>query len=318
MKIPAVVVTVFVIALSTTAHSQEVVITDFPIGIAGSVDRDLFGPYAAKLRALADTMARYPKGVVIVTGSADGITYRSNHDAKNPGLALGRAHVVRNLLIAEYGIDSLQIAVQTEDSQAKGGQYRSVSVRVVKELFEPVASTELSPDPHRIEAIPDHAETAAPVIIKQMGLQFGVGVTSSPFGGIPFGAAALSWRRIIFVEASLGYTFWNDDYRLGATTLDTRRRISGARLIVYPFESLPIGVVGGWSRVEDLSQDYYQYVRLSEGLELGLRATPISFASLTAVYNPSMRRQIGLSRASAENDQFQVSFMLHTMFGGDR
>ena len=193
-----------------------------------------------------------------------------------------------------------------------------MSVRVVKELFEPVASTELSPEPHRIEAIPDHAETAAPVIIKQMGLQFGVGVTSSPFGGIPFGAAALSWRRIIFVEASLGYTFWNDDYRLGATTLDTRRRISGARLIVYPFESLPIGVVGGWSRVEDLSQDYYQYVRLSEGLELGLRATPISFASLTAVYNPSMRRQIGLSRASAENDQFQVSFMLHTMFGGDR
>lgn len=318
MKTSFLVVIVLSLTLASSVHSQEVVISDFPLGVGGGVTRDFFTPYTAQLKALADTMAHYPKALMIVTGTADGVTYHLHHDAKNPGLALGRAHTVRNLLIAEYGVDSTRIAVQSADFKEKGGQYRAVSIRVERELFESALAEIPVPEPQHVEAIPEHSHSYAPVVVRQMGLQFGVGVTSSPFGGIPFGAAALSWRRMIFVEASLGYTFWNDDYRLGATTLDTRRRISGARLIVYPFESLPIGVVGGWSRVEDLSQDYYQYVRLSEGLELGLRATPISCASLTAVYNPSMRRQIGLSRASAENDQFQVSFMLHTTFGGDR
>jgi len=301
---------------------QEVTITDFPLGVGSRVDHSFFKPYDKQLRTLADTMKSDFHAIAVITGSADGVTYRSSHDAKNPGLALGRAHALRNYMVAELGVDSLHIAIQSEDARQVGGQYRSVSVRLLRHWFGPAKTAEPVPVPlpdlARTEAVPSQVEPTAPVLIRQVGLQFGVGVTSSPFGGIPFGAAALTWRRIIFIEASLGYTFWDNDYRLQRTTLNTRRRISGARLIVYPFESLPVGVVGGWSRIEEISQSYYQYVRLSEGLELGLRATPFPFASVTAAYNPSMHRTAGESHAQTKNGQFQISCMLHLTFGGER
>jgi hypothetical protein len=80
--------------------SQEVVITDFPLGVGGSVDPDVFKPYYAQLKAISDTLRMYPLARAIVAGGADGEEYRENNDAKNPGLALGRAYILRNLLIS--------------------------------------------------------------------------------------------------------------------------------------------------------------------------------------------------------------------------
>ena len=324
MKRAVILASIIVMIMAANALSQEVVVTNFPVGVGGGVNKSFFKPYDNQLRAIADTMKNDFHAIAVITGSADGITYHSDHDAKNPGLALGRAHALRNYLVHEFGVDSLHIAIQSEDARQVGGQYRAVSIRLLRNWFGPAKTSEPQPTvapapvPERVEAAPAAVETFVPVFIKQMGLQFGAGVTSSPFGGIPFAAGAITWRRIIFVEASLGYTFWDNEYMFRTTRMDTRRRISGARLIVYPFESLPVGVVGGWSRIEQISQDYYQYVRLSEGAEFGVRATPLSFASVTLVYNPSMRRTVGLSKAEAKNSQFQISAMLHKTFGGDR
>jgi len=312
------------ILLTPVALPQEVTITDFPVGVGSRVDHSLFKPYDKQLRAIADTMKKDFHAIAVITGSADGVTYRSSNDAKNPGLALGRAHALRNYMIAEFGVDSIHMAIQSADAKQVGGQYRSVSIRLLRNWFSSAATSEPAlkavpePEPAQIAVVPSHIEPVAPILIRQMGLQFGVGVTSSPFGGIPFGAAAITWRRIIFVEASLGYTFWNNDYRFQKTMLDTRRRISGARLIVFPLEPLPLGVIGGWSRTEEISQTYYQYVRLSEGLEFGVRATLFPFASVSAVYNPSMHRIVGERNARAKNGQFQISVMLHKTFGGER
>ncbi len=309
---------VCLLLLAPIVMSQEVTIKDFPIGVAGKVDPSIFKPYYPQLQAIADTMKSDPKALAIVTGSADGNTYRASHDAKNPGLALGRAHALRNLMIFEFGVDSTRIVVQSEDAKQRGGQYRSASIRILQHLFEPASAPVPIPEPARAEAVPQQAESATPLLIRQMGLQFGAGVTTSPFGGIPFVTGAITWRRIVYVETSLGYTLWDNDYTFRAMNLNTRRRISGARLIVYPFKNLPVGAVGGWSRIEQVSQSYYQYVRLSEGVELGLRATPLPFASVTALYNPSMHRIAGESRAEAKNGQFQLSLMVHKMFGGER
>ncbi|PWB75545.1 hypothetical protein C3F09_01915 [candidate division GN15 bacterium] len=314
------------IMLTSMASAQEVTIGNFPVGVGTRVSPSLFKPYDKQLRAIADTMKSDFHAIAVITGSADGITYKASHDAKNPGLALGRAHALRNYMISQYGVDSVHIVVQSEDAKEVGGQFRSVSIRLLRNWFGPSKSAEPAPEaiaqpvpePERAEPAPREIETFVPVLIRQMGLQFGIGVTSSPFGGIPFGAAALTWRKTVFLEASLGYTFWDRDYTVGTTTLNTRRRISGARLIVFPIESLPVGVVGGWSRVEQISQSYYQYVRLSEGLELGLRATPLPFASVTAIYNPSMHRRAAENRADAKNGQFEISLMLHKTFGGER
>ena len=324
MKRAVLLTLVSVLMTATVAWSQEVVITDFPVGVGSRVNRSFFKPYEKQLRSIADTMKSDFHAIAVITGSADGITYHSDHDAKNPGLALGRAHALRNYLVHELGVDSLHIAIQSEDANKVGGQYRAVSIRLLRNWFGPAKSTEPQPvvtplpEPVRSEAAPREIETFVPVFIKQMGLQFGVGLTTSPFGGIPFAAGSITWRRIIFVEASLGYTFWDNDFTFRTTNMDTRRRTSGARLIVFPIEEIPVGVVGGWSRIEEISQDYYQYVRLSEGLEFGLRATPLPFASVTAIYNPSMRRTVGFDRADAKNGQFEISVMVHKMFGGDR
>jgi len=116
--------------------SQEVVITDFPIGVGGSVSDEFFTPYFPQLQLIADKLIEFPSTRAIVTGSADGVRYRSGNDAKNTGLALGRAHALRNLLVEKFNVDPLRIVIQSVDSKAKGGSFRYASVRLSWELTE--------------------------------------------------------------------------------------------------------------------------------------------------------------------------------------
>ena len=89
-------------------------------------------------------------------------------------------------------------------------------------------------------------------------------------------------------------------------------------LIVYPDEDLPVGALGGWIRIEEIATDYYEYVKLSEGLLLGLRVTPIEYLSITGAYNPSRQRIAGDNRSESKNDRFLVSVTAHIAFGGAR
>jgi len=110
--------------------SQEVVVSGFPIGVGGSVSRDFFRPYYPELQAMADTLRKYPLVRAVITGGADGEHYRQNHDAKNPALALGRAHALRNLLIYEFNV------IRSEDVKTKGARYRYASVHIAREVSD--------------------------------------------------------------------------------------------------------------------------------------------------------------------------------------
>jgi len=308
-----------VLLLSGVVWPQEVVISDFPLGLAGSVGQDLIKPYYSELKALVDTLNKYPLARAIVSGGADGEQYRENNDAHNPAVALGRAHVLRGVLITEFKVDSSRIIVQSEDVTAKGGRHRYASVRVDRDLSD-------------LETRVDALESRPPVekhfteqtivretpggFAKDFGLQFGVGVSSSPYGGIPMVAGAATWKRMIFAEAIAGHTFWNGTFRFRGVDLDTKRRFIGGRVIVYPFTRIPVGLVGGWIRIEEVSQEYYKYVKLSEGPMLGLRVTPLEFLSITGTYNPSKRRVADGIRSSSANGQFLVSIMAHLAVGG--
>ncbi|SYZ73180.1 exported hypothetical protein [Candidatus Zixiibacteriota bacterium] len=304
--------------LTSSLMAQEVVISDFPTGVGGSVKTELFKPYLPQIKAIADTLHKYPLARAIVTGGADGTKYRQNNDALNPGLALGRAHVLRNLLITEFRVDSTQIIIQSTDDKFEGEQYRFAGIRIDRtmESFDSrLADLEKRPplEKHIVE-IPESTVT----FVENFGLRLGGGLSSSPFGAIPLVTGSLTWRRIIFVEALVGHTFWKSTFSVAGSDLSTRRRLAGADVIVYPFDRLPLGFVGGWVRIEEISQLYYQYVRMSEGPLFGLRYTPVEFLSLTGCYNPSRHRLAGNEFSHTDNDQFMLSIMAHKTFGGER
>ena len=306
-----------------SSYSQEVVITGFPAGVGGSVGSNLFQPYYPGLKAVADTLHNNPAARAVITGGADGIEYHQDHDAKNPALALGRAHVLRNILVVELGVDSTRIIIITQETEQVGDAYRFASVRVVR---EPVP--EIAPNyDDRIKALENRPpvekhftevkEVPTP-FVENLGLQASAGIGTSPFGGMPTVAAAVTWKRFLLVEGFFGHSFWTRHYRFAGADLDTRRRLAGGLAVLYPRTNVPVGVVAGWVRIEEISQLYYDYVRMSEGPMLGLRALPIKYISVTAAWNPSHRRVAGSELSQYKNGQFLLSIMAQKTFGGGK
>ncbi|MEW6411261.1 MAG: hypothetical protein AB1483_02175 [Candidatus Zixiibacteriota bacterium] len=313
------------VLLAGAALSQEVVIYDFPIGVAGSVDQEIFRPYYDGLEAVADTLEKYPLAVAVVTGGADGERYRVNNDAQNPALALGRAHALRDLLMREFGVDSSRIYIRTEDVKEKGPQYRYAAVRIVRVIAD--VDERVNKLKQQVDTLLQRAPVEkhfteikeVPVPPKEnLGVQFGVGLSSSPFGMIPVASSAFTYKRIIYVEGIVGHTFWNRSFEFEGVDLDTKRRMLGGYAMVFPYEDIPIGAVGGWLRVEEISQDYYEYVKLSEGLVLGLRAMPLDWLSVTAAWNPSKQRVVDRDMSESKNGQFLIFAQAHILFGGER
>ncbi len=318
MKKLIVILVGFLVILTGSAISQEVVIDSFPLGVGGSVGKEFFKPYYPKLQTIADILHEHPLTLAVVTGGADGERYRENNDAKNPGLALGRAHALRNVLVEDFGIDSAQIIIRSEDVEIVGPEYRYASVRIAWELSELEARIDTLEKRPPIEKHFTEIREVPVIPEQKVGVQFGIGFSSSPFGGIPVVSGAAIWNRMIYVEAIAGYTLWNTSYGFGGVDLDTRRRLVGADVIFFPFKDIPVGAVGGWIRIEQISQQYYKYVRMSEGPVIGVRGTPFEFLSVTAVYNPSKRRFAGVATSESDNDLFLIWITLHTIIGGGK
>ncbi len=305
------------------AWSQEVVITGFPVGVGGSIDDGFFEPFYPDLQAMVDTLQKYPRSLLIVTGSADGNQYRANNDALNPSLALGRAHIVRNLLVSKLGADSSRVLIQSTNVTVTGPEYRYARVRLVQDremadLENRLAAVENRPpvEKHFTE-VREVPATVTASFADYLGVQFAGGATTSPFGGMPLVSGALSWKRMVYVEAVLGHTFWDNEFTYQGNELDTKRRMAGAQVIYFPLEEIPVGLVGGWMRIEEISERYYKYVRLSEGPVAGLRGTYKMFA-LTGLYNPSRQREAGVEDSEAHHDQFLVNLTAFFELGGMR
>jgi hypothetical protein len=116
----------------------------------------------------------------------------------------------------------------------------------------------------------------------------------------------------------VGHTFWNNNFNFSGTNLRTKRRVIGGQVIVYPDQDIPVGIVGGWIRTEEIAQRFYEYVRLSEGLVLGLRAEPLDFIQITGTYNPSKRRVGGIAISELKDDQFMLTVVAFKTFGGGK
>lgn len=304
------------LALAVQASPQEVVIQDFPVGVAGHIDASLLEPYYPELNAIADTLHRYPLARAVIFGGADGVQYRHDTDAKNPGLAVGRAHVLYNLLVTRFKVDSAQLVIQSGDTEDRGGQYRYARVRVSRELSDLDSRVEALENRPPVERHFTEIRDTTVGFVDNLGLRLGLGISTSPFGGIPVGTCAITWKRFIHVEGLVGHTFWNDTFHYGEVNLDTKCRLIGGDVTVYPYQAIPVGIMGGWIRFEEISQKYYEYVRLSEGPLVGLKAVPLDFLTLTAAYNPSKHRRVGSSFSTAENNQFLFNVTANVAFGG--
>ncbi len=323
IKIPLLALAL-VYTMGIAGFSQEVVIEDFPLGVAGSIDPDFFTPYKSQLQAVADTLRAYPKAKAVIVGGADGEQFRENHDALNPGLALGRALILRNLLVNDFKVDSSQIVIWAEDALAFGPKHRFASVRIDRELSDihrRLADLENRPPVEKtiteIHDVPRDSVVHTEVI-ENLGLQFAAGLSSSPYGVLPTGSFAIFWKKSFYVEAIVGHTLWKSDFDFNGTKLDTKRRMLGGQVVVYPDPNFPVGIVGGWMRTEEISQLFYEYVKLSEGLMLGLRSEPLDFLQITGTYNPSKRRVAGVATSELKDDQFMISVMAFKAFGGGK
>ena len=300
------------------------VITGFPLGVGGTMEQSFFEPYFPQLQAVADRLAADPLARAIVVGQADGARYVNDNDAKNPGLSLGRAHALRNVLVREFGVDSTRIFIQSADVPTRGDQYRSVSVRVEtlpeesdKQVEEVLPAVVVS-EPVSSEPAPVSLTENNNYFYDQMTLRLSAGLSSSPFGGIPMVAGAVIWSRKVAFEFVLGHSFWNDTYQFQGNSLSTWQRMVSGRITVYPWKDKPVGFIGGWSRVEEIAQSYYEYVRLSEGPVLGVGVVPFKHLYLTGLYNPSRQRLEGYEISSAKNGQFLLGITFYTDLGGGR
>lgn len=318
MRKAVIIGVIIIISLFVNVRAQEIMITGFPLGIGGDIDPGFFESYHHQLSALADTLNRYPLSFAVVTGGADGIHFNENHDAKNPGLAVGRAQALRNLLVDEFGIDPGRIIIQANFSVEKGGPYRYAAVRVSRELSYLEARIDSlekrPPEETRVTEVKEIYRSMS----ENMGLQLGAGLSSSPFGGIPIITGAITWKRFIFVEGIVGHSFWDNSYNFEGAELATRRRIAGGLATVYPTSKIPVGITGGWIRVEEISQRYNEYVRMSEGPVIGLRVTPTDYLSITAVQNTAKHNIIGDIESRLKNGQFIVFATVHVLFGGGK
>ena len=303
-----IIIICFLLASCSIVVSQEVIITDFPLGIAGSIDSNIFEPYYSQLELLADTLAKYPLAMAIVTGGADGIQFSENHDSHNPGLAVGRAHVLRNILVDKFNINPNRIIIKSSDVIDQGGPLRYASIRIDWDIENLDARLDtLSNALHDEKLVSDN-----------MGLQFGLGFSSSPFGGIPITTGAITWKRLIFIECIVGHTIWSNTFRFYNIDLNTRLRMAGGQAILYPVTTIPVGFIGGWIRFEEISRNYSRYVKMSEGLNLGLRVTPHKHFSITSVYNPAKYHIVSDLKSKLRNNQFLFYATVNIVFGGER
>ncbi len=312
------IVAIFVASLFVVAPTQEVIVTGFPLGIGSDVDPSLFKAYFPQLKALADTLRSQPLTRAIVTGGADGARYRQNHDSQNPGLAIGRAHALRNLLVEEFNIESSRIVVQSSNVKHKGGPYRYASVRIVREYADFDARLDTLEARPPVENQITEVKEIYRILPENMGLQLGLGLSSSPFGGIPILSGAITWKRMIFIEGIVGHTFWDNSFSFDGSDLDTRRRMAGGLASFYPLSNIPVGVTGGWLRIEEISQRYNEYVKMSEGPVIGLRVTPFDFLSITAVQNTAKHNLAGDIKSRLKNGQFLIFANIHIVFGGGK
>ncbi|MFQ6007711.1 MAG: hypothetical protein ACE5K8_02045 [Candidatus Zixiibacteriota bacterium] len=315
--------------LCSRVPAQEVVITGFPVGVAGSIEADFFQAYMAQLQAIADTLKKYPMVQAIVTGGADGYRYKHENDAKNPGLALGRAHALAKLLIEDLNVDSAQLIIQSLNVPDTGAIYRFASVRIPRGLIDLESKIKASED--RLAARIDAIESRPPIEkhfteIKEVpstfkenfGLQLGAGFSSSPFGGMPIVTAAATWKQQAYLEVVGGHTLWDSDFQFEGENLGTRRRMLGSHVTVFPLEELRLGLVGGWLRVEQISQYYFEYVRLAEGPLFGLRFDPVEFLSVVGAYYPAKRRTTSIDKSETDQDLFMVYATLYKLWGGGK
>jgi hypothetical protein len=305
-------------AYSGIGRAQEVIITDFPLGAGIDVDPEFFQPYFPQLQSLADTLQKYPLSLAIVTGGADAARFGNNHDAQNPGLAVGRAQALSNLLAVKFQIDPGRIIIQSSYSPNKGGPYRYAAVRVIHDLSRLEARIDSLEKRPPLETRTTEVREIHKSMSENMGLQLGAGISSSPFGGIPVVTGAVTWKRFVYVEGIVGHSFWDNSYSFEGADLSTRRRIAGGLAIVYPSSKIPVGITGGWLRVEEISQRYNEYVRMSEGPVIGLRITPLDYLSVTAIQNTAKHNIIGDLESSLKNGQFIIFATVHFLFGGGK
>lgn len=311
--------------VSVPVSSQELVLPGFPVGIGIDVDPSFFSQYDIQLKAVADSLGKYSKSLAIVTGGADGNRYPRYNDALNPSLALGRAQALRNILVYKYNVDSTQILVQSADAKDKGEQYRFASIRIIHgvaemdgrlhslEHKEPLESRFAEID----EKIAELQQKPEPrLLIEDLALHLGAGLSTSAFGPIPIVSGAVSWKRYVYIEGVLGHTFWNSTFEFNGNDLDTRKRLAGGQVIVFPFKETTVGFLGGWVRVEEISQTFYKYVELSEGPVFGIRVLPTENFTVTAAYNPSKQLEAGVPLSEADNDLFKLSVTYFLTVGG--
>lgn len=326
MKRLLLIVLISVMIISGNIFSQEIVITDFPVGVGNSINEDFFQPYSEQLNQMSKTLEQDPQTFAIITGGADGKLYQQNHDLKNSAIALSRAHALKIHMIKKFSVESSKLIISTEESKTKGASNRFASIRIVTDISG--IKQKLNDEFGKLDTRLTTVENKPPIEkhfteIKEIsappdyfGLRLSAGFTSSPFGGIPVLAAAVRWKDKIYFEASLGHTFWNNSFMFEGTDLETKRRLLGGLISYYPIEELPIGVVGGWLRIEEISQKYYEYVKLSEGPMIGVEAIPLEFLTVSVIYNPTKHRLAGLFESISENDQFLLSVKIFKLFGG--
>ncbi len=240
-------------------------------------------------------------------------------------------------MTTEFQINPIQIVINSEEVTEKSPHGRYASVRISQESIELAMlvarlralekNTSFGDILTRLEALESQppvekhfTEVQIPDTTKsfsdKFGIQVSTGISSSPFGGMPIVAGGVTWETNLFLEVTAGHTLWTTTFPFNDLKLKTQKRLLGGQLTYYPFENKNIGLLGGWLRVEEIANDYYEFVKLSEGPMFGVRVTPLQSISLTASYNPAKHKLITEELSTTKNGQFVLSLTFFEIFGG--
>ncbi len=300
-------------------------VSGFPLHVGMSVKASFWKNFRTDFAPVADTAIKDTNIRVYVRSQEDLKEYnpKSHDDALEMGLDKSRDLSVA-LQLESIGVPEKQIFyLRPDPPMGRGPQFRKVTVTVTREILpDYVTRKELM---EILANLPKPEPAPAPrkdtVVLKQnrSAVWLGIGATYSTFGKVmPILQGQVGNHRIRFV-AEVGHTIYSYDQQYGTTSYDVQNRLVSCFLAYRPFWKASLELLGGWHRTEEYAWRYGKYTRKDEGLELGLRLTPIRHLALEAVWSPDERSIIGDEFVHWHADHLRVSIFLFTsIFGGGK
>ena len=298
-----------------TVEAQEFIIYGYPPNVGYSIDPSFYEKFHDTFKQVADALRADSTLVAFVWGEADSLKYPNSHDTHNAGIAVSRAHSVRDVLVYNFECDSTRVFVQSMESRKKGGKYRSVTIVLQKVAFGPENPKRDTVIHEIIRERINNIYDSTYILVDNFGFTIGAGVSSARYRTLPEAFIGIDWKRQLQLEFQGGIGVTTSDYAWEGETLTNRNVLYSMALTAYPWKTVGLGLTAGIQGEEDIAQQKSFYTRRCRQFLLGARMDVYKNIDIGVYWTPGYERNEGKENAVWVNNQFRVNLIFAKRFG---